>query len=551
MTPPYRSAIASCAEQFLLQALRFWPAESQEWGRALAAEAAQIDGPLEAIRWALGGLAFFLRSLGAHFLAWSKLPAGANSPSSLAGSEPPLLPKRSRLTTALLMLSAVVLLLLPWGRQAVASVTDWLSFGYPDAWQIDALAAQAEKEKDAHLLAVSAITHPDSSRGMQLASAAVSLDPSLTWIYTSYFFVPHHFSFPDAWLDGLHQYDPQNGYPFLLAADDRAQTEFNNLTSGHTPLPGEFDQLLAHDTRWQQLMREAVLAPKYDDYRSRRHPFAREVWASHPSLPPGLVLRSLWRERLPDIFFVSSYARLQIRQAQEAQSHGDWAVAERSLNELRAFGERLAAPQQTDIQQFAGVEITRESLLALRSLYVLGNRSDEIRSTDQALAELQKHRDALFHSDRRVYLGFVGRYKWSAMGLQLSALLLLLAVFALAASLIFLEASAFLPRIHHRLSTRIACILADYAPPFLPVMALGLLLSFRPFAAAISQFRSGTGLFADDRYFARAYFELSWLYSSLAGRLFDPLLLWWAATIVLSATAILISIRAVIRSRPV
>ena len=550
MTGPYRSPIASCAEQFLQQALRFWPAESQEWGRALAAEAAQIDSPLEAIRWALGGLAFFLRSLGAHFLVWSKLPAGANAPASLSGSEPPLLPKRSRLTTALLMFSAVVLLLLPWGRQAVASVTDWLSFGYPNARQIDALAAQAEKEKDAHLLAFSAITHPDSSRGKQLASAAVSLDPSLTWIYTGSFEPPADKEFPAPWLSALHSYDPQNGFASLLAANRRAQAAFNTLTSSHTPLPGEFDQLLERDTRWQQLMREAVLAPKCDSYRSRRHPFAREVWASHPSLSPALVLHSLWRERLPDIFFLRSYARLQIVAAQQAASRGDSLGAERSLNELRAFGERLAAPQQTDIEQFGGVEVSRESLLALRSLYVLGNRADEIRSTDQALAELQKLRDALFHSDRRAYLGFVGLYQRSALGVQLSALLLLLGVFALTASLIFLEVSAFLPRVLNRLSARIACTLADYAPPFLPVMALGLLLSFRPFAAAISQFRSGTGLFADDRYFARAYFELSWLFSSLSGRLFDPLLLWWAATIVLSATAILISIRAVIRSGP-
>jgi hypothetical protein len=266
MTPPYRSPIASYAEQLLQQALRFWPAESQEWGRALAAEAAQIDGPLEAIRWALGGLAFFLRSLGAHFLAWSKLPAGANSPSSLGGSEPPLLPKRSRLTTALLIFSAGVLLLLPWGRQAVASVTDWLSFGHPDARQIDALATQAEKEKDARLLAFSAIMHPDSSRGTQLASAAVSLDPSLTWVFTSYFFPQP--DFPDAWLAALNQYDPQNGYPFLVAASSRAATAFYALVNSHTPRDEEVEHLLANDTKWRELMRQAVLAPKYDNYFS-------------------------------------------------------------------------------------------------------------------------------------------------------------------------------------------------------------------------------------------------------------------------------------------
>src|SRR5262249_41101439 len=161
-------------------------------------------------------------------------------------------------------------------------------------------AAIAEKEKDTHCLALAAVTHPDAARGRQLASVAVSLDPSLTWIYTSGFGAPASKTLPTDWLSALHSYDPQNGYPFLMAADGHAEEALHTLIMSHASQPGQLERLLASDTKWQQLMRQAVLAPKYNDYFSKRRTFAQEAWSRRPSLPPGLVLFALWRYQWPN-----------------------------------------------------------------------------------------------------------------------------------------------------------------------------------------------------------------------------------------------------------
>src|ERR1700722_20399210 len=87
---------ARLARWLLGCAVRHWPAETRPWGRALAAEIDETVTAREALRWSLGGLSVFARSVLSGAWTWLKLPAGgAQGPDG-----PSLLPKRSRAFTA-------------------------------------------------------------------------------------------------------------------------------------------------------------------------------------------------------------------------------------------------------------------------------------------------------------------------------------------------------------------------------------------------------------------------------------------------------------------
>jgi len=327
MSSAQRSLVACSVEWILQRSLRVWPQESKEWGRAMAAEAAEINDSVEALRWALGGLLFFFRSLGWHFLAWTRLPAGGNFPAFLNGGEPPPRPKHSRLTTALLLMGAMLLLLVPWGREAVSGVWgNWRSLAL-ESQDLEPFIERAEIDHDARKLAFAGISHPDPARGMRLAGKAVALDPSLVWIYASRFARTEPDRLPADWLTQLQAHDPDNGYVYLLAANCRAQPLFSALVYNHSPSDDEIEKTLASDPEWLSLMQRAVAAPRYDGYSQRHGDLSREIWSREPSLSPGVVTYSLWAALIPDPLFVDAYRKLRIRQPQRAQARGDWQQA--------------------------------------------------------------------------------------------------------------------------------------------------------------------------------------------------------------------------------
>lgn len=95
MTAAQKPAVERFAEWMLALALRFWPADSKEWGKAMAAELSNVRSSKEVVRWTIGGMQFFLRSVGSRVLEWTQLPVGSNAArgSGLNGGDPPRLPE--------------------------------------------------------------------------------------------------------------------------------------------------------------------------------------------------------------------------------------------------------------------------------------------------------------------------------------------------------------------------------------------------------------------------------------------------------------------------
>ena len=169
MTSPQQSIPFWLAHSSLQLVLRLWPEETRHWGQALSAELDEIEKPFAALQWALGGLMLFSRASASHFLAWLKVPVGSRlSPTSLLpASSSPILPKRSRLFTAAILLSTAVVLFLPQSREAISTVREsWNGYrGYDsDLRGLQNLAARAESENDARTLAFVSLVLPHSER---------------------------------------------------------------------------------------------------------------------------------------------------------------------------------------------------------------------------------------------------------------------------------------------------------------------------------------------------------------------------------------------------
>ena len=127
MSEPSNSLLLRFARWQVRALVRVWPEESRKWGQALASEAEEIQLPLEAVRWALGGVVVFSRALGSHLLAWCKLPVGGQSSAGLGPLTNAPGPRRSRLFTAAILIAAALLLCIPEGREATATLrATWL-----------------------------------------------------------------------------------------------------------------------------------------------------------------------------------------------------------------------------------------------------------------------------------------------------------------------------------------------------------------------------------------------------------------------------------------
>src|SRR5579863_2481036 len=101
-------------------AVRYWPDENRAWGLALAAEIDETASVFETVRWSLGGIMFFSRSVVSSAWKWIKLPAGSSLSGGVDGPDgSSLLPKRSRVFTAAILAAAALLLILPEGREAI------------------------------------------------------------------------------------------------------------------------------------------------------------------------------------------------------------------------------------------------------------------------------------------------------------------------------------------------------------------------------------------------------------------------------------------------
>ncbi len=554
MIAPKQSVPFRLAHFSVQLALRLWPEESRGWGQALAAELDEVEKPLEALKWALGGLMLFTRASGSNFLAWLKLPAGSRlSPAYLvSGSAAPILPKRSRLFTVAILFATVVLLFFPQTREAISTVrASWNGYrgDSSDLRASQNLAARAEKENDARTLAFVALVTPDPGRSARLAEQAVALEPSLVWIYASRVPRPEYNPPPKNGLARLLAADSDNAFPEMLAAQVICEPTYQTLLAHNTPTQQDTEAALAASTEWVTHMDRAFRAARYDSYFNRRWQLTQEVWNRNPNLSVTLIFNSLWAHPLPDFLSVKTYENFLVQKAQQAARAGHPEQAETLLREVDSFGRRVTDQGELNLEKFLGLDVSRRATIALRDFYQSLGKKDDSRDAEKRLQLIDDRRDSLIHSFRPMDELRLHALERSALQVQLSAILALLLAVVAAVCLVALESRSRKSAARKLWLRRVVCLAADWAPAALLFACVGLLWFFRPYAEILRSAREVTTASAAWHFM---HFKGLFALSSTLGALeqpFTPLHFWQAFTCALVVLALFILVRGFLRSK--
>jgi hypothetical protein len=548
------SLLSRVAVQSMTWAVRVWPESSREWGMAVLGEMGEITEPGAALSWAAGGMLLFLRAMLAQFLQWMKLPVGSGFSGAVLPSpgNGPQFPNHSRLATAVVLLASVTLLFLPMGREAAGTVeASWHGFlpSQEDRRELERVAARAEKEKDARTLAFVALTHPDADRGAHFADQAVTLDPSLTWIYASrYSYRGHGTPMVSAErLKELKKYDPDNAEVYLISAFVAGELVIENAVSKKSTGWEPSRDKLARNGEWMKDMEAAFRAPKYDNYFERHQELAREGWKKAPGISPGVIAIGLWAHGIPNMLQIQTYAEIRVKEALETGAAGNIQDAESTLAEVTGLGQRISGAGTIPFERVVGLGLMKRGMEGYEKLYRASGRTKEADEVREQLSEVESSMEARIHSYIGWREGIVQGLRWKAVLFQGAAMLSLLLAMAIGLSLVVIETSAAIGRKGSGWLRRAICEFIDYGPVALLVTSAIFLWSFRPIAAVFEQYRSGELKQGEALGFFWEFFTLGTL--SPAPYFSEPYHEWLLATIVLVGLGVFVVVRGLLRPR--
>jgi hypothetical protein len=544
------STAARLARWLLGCAVRHWPEENRAWGLALAAEIDETASAFETVRWSLGGIILFTRSVLSGAWKWMKLPAG----SSLSGGvnrpkEPSLLPKRSRVFTTAVLGAAALLLALPEGREAIRTVrASWQEYPHSDsdARKLEELAARAEKEKDASTLAFVALSTGDPKRAEALTEQSVALNPQLVWIYGSKNHSWPNFDSPRAeWLAQLQAADPDNAVAYLLAADALDPSRTRPFYRRGIPKDAEFE-VAESDSKWMALMERAYGAPRYDSYYQRHYKLTRTVWNREKNLSPAIVFSGLRSHTIPSLGNLELFADIKIHEAQKARAAGDVKRAESLLSEVDAFGIRMADGGGAKIEKLVAWRLSYRADKNLAGLYTSWGKTEEERRVTLRIEEI----DASFRALRpdSADRARAQTFRREGMLLQGFGTLSLFAALAALAGVLMLELWPHKIRDKKTIWRRGACLAADYAPAVLLVACGAFLVSFLPFQRAFEEYRAANYSLLNEEGLIDPMWGLLEIPRYLAGVNF-AVSVWTIVTIALSTLLLFVLARGLYRMR--
>jgi len=438
---------------------------------------------------------FFTRSVLSSVWNWMKLPAGSSLSGGANGPDgPSLLPKRSRVFTAVVLAGAALLLLLPEGREAIRTVrSSWQEYrqSNSDELTLEELAARAEREKDASTLAFVALRSGDSKRAEDLTERAIALDPRFIWVYGSKNRSWRNSEPPKAqWLARLQAADPDNAVPYLLEAYQVAGPDVEKRFFGHgAPKDADFEAVESN-SKWMELMERAYKSPRYDSYFQRHVQLTRTIWNRETNLSPMIVLSGLWSHAIPNLLNLRIFADVQIHEAQKARAAGDLKRAESLLNQVNTFGVRMVDGSETRIEKLIGWTVSRGADKELAALYAsVGKTEDEQRAMAR-LNEIDERAKEMRYAHNPAQGAAAQGFRKMARLVQSFAILCVVGAFAAFVGILMVELwPKRIPKAHP-IWRKVPCWMADYGPAALLVGSVGFLISFLPFQRAFEEYRA-------------------------------------------------------------
>jgi hypothetical protein len=551
MSKQENPAMARFARWMLDSAVRYWPEKNRAWGQALAAEIDETASAFETVRWSMGGIMLFTRSVLSSIWAWMKLPAGGFLSGGTDGPEgPSLLPKRSRIFTAAVLAAAALLLILPEGREAIRTVrSSWQNFQQTgsDVHKLNELAARAKKEKDAGTLAFVALSTEDPKRATAFVEQAVSLDPQYVWVYAAANRRIGASSSPTDWLAQLQAADPGNAVPYLIAADATVEPQIHEMLMDGAPI-GAKEKFLENDRKWVALMEQAFTAPRYDSYFQKHSQLTRTVWTREHTLTPSIAVVSLWRHEMPSLLHIKIFSQIKIDDAKKARAAGDLEGAAKSLSEVEAFGVRMADSGGPKIEQMIALSLARSANREMVDLYSNADRSDDAAKAVAQREKIEARLEALRWGSDPDAQARAQRFQREGTIVQVSVILGFLSGLTAMAGILWMELHPAERMKEWAILRRMSCWAADFAPAAFLAATGVFILSFLPYQRAIAEYRSSNYNVIDKDRLMDALWSLISFPEALLG--VDAAVAFWAlVTIALSALLFLVLARGFYRMR--
>jgi len=551
MSPQANSLAARFARWVLEYAVRYWPEENRAWGLALAAEIDETGSVFETVRWLLGGIMLFTRSVLSSAWEWMKLPAGGARPGGADGPEgSSLLPRRSRVSTAAVLAAAALLLALPEGREAIRTVVaSWHEYQQSDsdARTLEQLADRAEKEKDASTLAFVALSTRDPKRAEALIERAVALNPRLVWVYGSRNHRADYDPPQTEWLARLQAADPDNAVPYLLEAYALDPSSNRTLYQHGAPKDADFEAVES-DSKWMALMERAYDAPRYDSYFQSHYRLTRVVWNREKNLSPAIVLSGLWSHAIPSLLNLRMFADVKIHQAQKARASGDLKRAESLLDEVDTFGIRMADGSATDIEKLIGWMISRNANKEVAVLYSSSGKTEDERRVTARLDQIEERFKEMRLAHNPATSAGPRTFRRKAILVQGFGTLAVVAGFAALAAILLLELFPRRIRSAKPIWRRAASLVADYAPAVVLIACSAFLVSFLPFQRVIAEYRASNYVLPNEERLRDAMWCLFEIPQYVTG-VNAAVSTWTVVTVALSALLLFVLVRGFYRMR--
>jgi tetratricopeptide (TPR) repeat protein len=545
------SLTARFARRVLAYAVRYWPEENRAWGLALAAEIDETGNVFETVRWSLGGVMLFTRSVLSSAWKWMKLPAGGALPGGVDGPKGSSLPpRRSRVFTAAVLAAAALLLALPEGREAIRTVgASWHEYQQSgsDARTLEQLADRAEKEKDASTLAFVALSTRDPKRAEELIERAVALDPQLVWVYGSRNHRADYDPPQTEWLARLHAADPDNAVPYLLEAYALDPSSNRTLYQHGAPKDADFEAVES-DSKWMALMERAYDAPRYDSYFQSHYRLTRAVWNREKNLSPAIVLSGLWSQAIPNLLNLRMFADVEIHEAQKARASGDLKRTESLLAEVDTFGIGMADGSATDIEKLIAWVLSRNANKEMAVLYSSSGKTEDERRVTARLDQIEERVKEMRLLHNPATSAGAQTFRRKAILVQGFGTLAVVAGFAALAAILLLELFPRRIRSAKPIWRRAASLVADYAPAVVLIACSAFLVSFLPFQSVIAEYRGSNYVLPNEERLMDAMWGLFEIPQYVTG-VNAAVSTWTFVTVALSALLLFVLVRGFYRMR--
>jgi hypothetical protein len=329
----------------LLLRLTIWiaPHDTRDWGLGMLSELNHVEGNWSALIWALGGAGVLAKHAMLAVIFPGNRRRTVSSASELFAKEIPMR-KTNLAAIGACVVASLLFFLTPMFRQAFrVSLGQWhdvlhvQSFGYPSTDPgLDALAQEAEQNRDAEGLAFVANRYPNEMQRARLADKAVHFDPNLTWLYgvagTGYL-SPSEI---DRRVSLLKQWDPGNALPHLIAAQRIGATV---TYSKEFPL-GKVEESAA----WEKEMDAAFHSPKLDTYLDRQNQLDHRVISRYRLDDPFQAASDGNGYGFPSygVWYCSLYAESLLESGQTLEFRGDRKAALEKYWTVAHFGQMMS-----------------------------------------------------------------------------------------------------------------------------------------------------------------------------------------------------------------